>query len=296
MRKMEDGTPPYLRGWELLVESRGIRHLGLICGIFEGCMYTFVFLWTPALLENPHISKDQVPYGMIFALFMVGIMIGSCIFTTLSDVYSWDLTSILLFVLMGGFVSHFTAALFCTRNTFCTLAAFIAFEICCGIYFPVIALLKARVVPEQVRMTIYNYYRIPLNVIVVGLLGQDNRVSVDLMATSILIVLSIFLLLTGEFGSFGGAIPMKGKGTPDMMLERRHSSKSMISREIESDKESHKERERESLLEKYHEFHKEKEIYDEATEQDLRRVEYVIFHSSKVLRRCVTASCFIMGV
>lgn len=36
-------------------------------------MYTFVFLWTPAL--QPH--GEDIPFGMIFSIFMVACMAGS---------------------------------------------------------------------------------------------------------------------------------------------------------------------------------------------------------------------------
>ena len=35
--------------------------------LFEGSMYTFVFLWTPALSPG----GEHLPHGMIFACFMV---------------------------------------------------------------------------------------------------------------------------------------------------------------------------------------------------------------------------------
>lgn len=38
-------------------------------------MYTFVFLWTPAL--SPH--GEHIPHGMIFACFMVASMAGSAL-------------------------------------------------------------------------------------------------------------------------------------------------------------------------------------------------------------------------
>ena len=43
--------------------------------LFEGSMYTFVFLWTPAL--SPH--GEHIPHGMIFACFMVASMAGSAL-------------------------------------------------------------------------------------------------------------------------------------------------------------------------------------------------------------------------
>ena len=41
--------------------------------LFEGSMYTFVFLWTPALSPK----GERLPHGMIFACFMVASMAGA---------------------------------------------------------------------------------------------------------------------------------------------------------------------------------------------------------------------------
>ena len=39
--------------------------------LFEAAMYTFVFLWTPALSPN----GEKIPHGMIFACFMTASMV-----------------------------------------------------------------------------------------------------------------------------------------------------------------------------------------------------------------------------
>lgn len=52
-----------------------IALLGAMQSLFEGSMYTFVFLWTPALSPN----GEHIPHGMIFACFMVSCMVGSAI-------------------------------------------------------------------------------------------------------------------------------------------------------------------------------------------------------------------------
>lgn len=49
--------------------------LGAIQSLFEGSMYTFVFLWTPALSPN----EEDIPHGFIFATFMLASMLGSSI-------------------------------------------------------------------------------------------------------------------------------------------------------------------------------------------------------------------------
>jgi hypothetical protein len=50
---------------------------GMTQSLFEGAMYTFVFMWSPALEA---VTAIKLPYGIIFASFMVCIMIGSLLF------------------------------------------------------------------------------------------------------------------------------------------------------------------------------------------------------------------------
>ncbi|KAJ4972704.1 hypothetical protein NE237_005878 [Protea cynaroides] len=49
--------------------------LGAIQSLFEGSMYTSVFLWTPALSPN----AEDISHGFIFATFMLASMLGSSI-------------------------------------------------------------------------------------------------------------------------------------------------------------------------------------------------------------------------
>ncbi|KAI3756314.1 hypothetical protein L1987_56134 [Smallanthus sonchifolius] len=68
---------------DLLTQFRGaavaiasdekIALLGAIQSLFEGSMYTFVFLWTPALSPN----DENIPHGFIFSIFMLSSMLGS---------------------------------------------------------------------------------------------------------------------------------------------------------------------------------------------------------------------------
>lgn len=64
--------------WCVLDEK--IALLGGIQSLFEGSMYTFVFLWTPAL--SPH--HENIPHGFIFATFMLSSMLGSSLVSRLS--------------------------------------------------------------------------------------------------------------------------------------------------------------------------------------------------------------------
>ena len=64
-----------LKSWIDARADPKISMLGAMQALFEGAMYTFVFLWTPAL--SP--AGEHIPHGMIFACFMVSSMVGSAI-------------------------------------------------------------------------------------------------------------------------------------------------------------------------------------------------------------------------
>jgi hypothetical protein len=45
----------------------------------------------------------------------------------------------------------------------------------CGLYFPSVGMLKADVIPENLRATVSNLFRVPLNACVVTLLVNFNN-------------------------------------------------------------------------------------------------------------------------
>ena len=57
-------------GLRQILRDRKIFLLGCIQTSVESCMYIFVFLWTPVMMPV------EPPFGMVFACFMVSIMIG----------------------------------------------------------------------------------------------------------------------------------------------------------------------------------------------------------------------------
>ena len=57
-------------GLRQILRDRKILLVGCIQTAVESCMYIFVFLWTPVMMPI------QPPFGMVFATFMVAIMIG----------------------------------------------------------------------------------------------------------------------------------------------------------------------------------------------------------------------------
>jgi hypothetical protein len=56
------------------------------------------------------------------------------------------------------------------------LLAFCAFELCVGIFWPSMMSMRANYVPEELRATIINIFRIPLNAFVCVVLGNVSTV------------------------------------------------------------------------------------------------------------------------
>merc|ERR1719281_803918 len=76
--------------------------------------------------------------------------------------------------------------------------AFLVFEACVGLYFPMIGTLKGDIVPEDMRSTIYNIYRFPLNVAVLLPLLLNFSISTTFVVTTLILcvaALSSFSLM-----------------------------------------------------------------------------------------------------
>lgn len=156
---------------------------GLVVSFFESAMFIFVFQWTPAVSEP---GAPNPPYGTIFATFMVACMLGSRIFNFARKVIS--LEKVGQWLLFVAAVAHAVPATV-SDPTLCFLA-FITFEVCVGVYFPMMFTLKSEIVPETSRSTIYNLFRVPLNVLVVGSLLAKFNVGTAFAFTSALLLIA----------------------------------------------------------------------------------------------------------
>eukprot|EP00928_Gymnodinium_smaydae_P037819 TRINITY_DN26209_c0_g1_i1.p1 TRINITY_DN26209_c0_g1~~TRINITY_DN26209_c0_g1_i1.p1 ORF type:complete len:434 (+),score=90.29 TRINITY_DN26209_c0_g1_i1:108-1409(+) len=173
--------------FKLLSRDRRVWLLCVVVSCFEASMFAFVFNWTP-VLESKEIPP---PYGLIFALFMMACACGA----SLSAIAAERVPTMqqLMFALGLG-----TCALAVVRMklsaanhlVFC-FVAFLAFEFAVGTYFPAIGVMKSIVVPEQVRSTMYNFYRVPLNALVVVLLLTDMGIAKVFAFCTVLLVFSM---------------------------------------------------------------------------------------------------------
>mmetsp|Transcript_30304 Transcript_30304/g.55144 ORF Transcript_30304/g.55144 Transcript_30304/m.55144 type:complete len:475 (-) Transcript_30304:79-1503(-) len=176
----------------LLVSNRPMMLLCAIVACFEGSMFAFVFNWTPALASKAY----PTPHGVIFALFMMACMCGASVSTVTSDWMKPSTRLISAFLLGTG--AFMTVALVVSNRSFLktTFFAFAVFEFCCGLYFPSIGEVKSQIVPEHVRATVYNIYRVPLNGVVVSLLLTNLSIVKCFSLNAVLLSIALFAIMS----------------------------------------------------------------------------------------------------
>lgn len=174
----------FRHAWAAIRGDPKVGLLGAMQSLFEASMYSFVFLWTPALSPE----GEDLPHGMIFATFMLSSMLGSSVAARLlarTDtrpeqfmVPVFTLAACALAVpvavaaLRLGEGPEWLRLLTGARPGGMTLGgqvqflAFNLFEGCVGLFWPCMMKMRAQYVPEDVRSTIMNVFRIPLNLFV----------------------------------------------------------------------------------------------------------------------------------
>jgi MFS family permease len=128
--RVSTGFDNFGKAWRLLLASEKVLLLGLVQSCFESAMYIFVFMWTPALAAG--VPDGVIPHGLIFAIFMVCLMLGSKLFEIVISIRPVEHLSRWVFLIASAAL----AAPIVTTNHNVILGGFCVFEICCGIYFP----------------------------------------------------------------------------------------------------------------------------------------------------------------
>ncbi|ONK79913.1 uncharacterized protein A4U43_C01F11750 [Asparagus officinalis] len=183
-----------------IASDEKIAMLGAIQSLFEGSMYTFVFLWTPALSPN----DEDIPHGFIFATFMLSSMLGSSIASRLmarptlkAESYMQIVFVISALTLLLPVLTPLLVTPTAVKGGSISLAGciqlfgFCTFEACVGIFWPSIMKMRSQYIPEEARSTIMNFFRIPLNIFVCVVLYNVNAFPITVMFG----MCSIFLLV-----------------------------------------------------------------------------------------------------
>ena len=172
-----------------ILDDKKILLCGLICSSFESSMFIFVFNWTPCLME----PKEPVPpFGHIFTGFMIFCLLGTRVYAYLAKTVAVE--HIGLLVMAVSMACHLTVYLF--ANVQIRFVAFLVFEACVGLYFPMMGTLKGDIVPEDMRATIYNIYRLPLNIIVLMPLLLNFSISTTFTVTTSILGVAVAAAFT----------------------------------------------------------------------------------------------------
>ncbi|TVY32976.1 Molybdate-anion transporter [Lachnellula subtilissima] len=171
----------------LFLDDKRLLALGVTSCFFEGSMYIFIFFKFPALKLSHKLAghQDDLPFGVIFAVLMCSMMTGSMIYNYIITNHSTITpTKLLIATLSIAAASFFLPVLI--RDESVTFWCFCIFEVCCGVYFPLMAYQKGKIVDDSVRANVYGLMRVPLNCFVVLVLsttreGTQHR---DLVFTS----------------------------------------------------------------------------------------------------------------
>lgn len=180
--------------FEATTRSPDILSCGIISSLFEGSMYIFVFMWTPALtaLAKEEVGEENfegLPFGVIFSTFMVCCMAGSSIFSIAMETMKPEQLAVIIFAVAScafGLVVYAPSA----TSTFLAMNLF---EMCVGMYFPSMGTMKGMIVPEDKRAAIYNLFRIPLNFIVLFSLLTDLTPRVSFILCGSMMVVATLL-------------------------------------------------------------------------------------------------------
>jgi len=150
----------FSKGFATISRDRRVFLVGAVSSCFEAAMYSFVFEWTPAVTPP---GGEKPPYGEIFSVMMICCMAGTRLFGFLVERDPPEKFSRGLFAVAACALA--TPVALPGRPTW-ALAGFLAFELVVGAYFPAMGTLKSKIIPDAQRATIYNLFRVPLNVIV----------------------------------------------------------------------------------------------------------------------------------
>jgi hypothetical protein len=154
-------TSIYSAATKCITSNPGVLLVGLTQSLYEGAVYTFVFMWVPTLQSV--VPLGNLPTGLVFSCFMVCVTIGGALSAALLRHTTVEAASLIVFGL-----SALSVVLPILRNDFATiLASFLILETCVGAFYASSGLLRSKYLPDALQSSVMNIFRLPLNILVV---------------------------------------------------------------------------------------------------------------------------------
>jgi len=203
-------------------QDQKIMLIGAVCSLFEGSMFTFVFMWTPVISA---LDFGEIPFGFLFATFMVCCMAGSSLFNLVSSKYQ------VVTIVTGMLVVAMWVLSFPVMGAPLEIVyfGFLVFEVCVGIYWPGMGTMKGMYVPNAQRSAIYNVFRVPLNLIVLFSL------QVEMETSTVFIYITLMLATAGYLMTRLAKITNEEKAAEEPDLERCEEKGGLLATANDSD-------------------------------------------------------------
>jgi MFS family permease len=152
-------------GLKTILQNFDLFLVGAIQSLFESVVFVFVFIWTPALNVYGDISL-----GVAFASFMVCFLLGGIVCDYLIAKVGYTMTRLLVLISAAGCIVFLVAAYVARSREavlyrFKMLVCLQVFELICGFYFPIMRVLRKKVLPEEHSLSVTNWFRVPLTVL-----------------------------------------------------------------------------------------------------------------------------------
>lgn len=161
--KHSEGSSTASVALKAILNDRKILLTGVVNSLFEGSMYSFVFMWVPTMLGA--LNGRPLPTGLVFSSFMTCMSLGGLLFSPslLLGIFSAEQLAVAVFLVGAAALS---VPVF-SNSLIPVLLSFIVFETCVGTFFPCLGLLRSKVIPDSIQGSVMNIFRVPLNIFVV---------------------------------------------------------------------------------------------------------------------------------
>jgi len=159
--------PSAFQGIQAMFRDPRIFFLGITQCMNEVAVMIFGFMWTPLLLHLTQGSELNV--GLVYATFMISLMIGSSV-PKIVRAFPLKVSpeKMLMCSLAIGTIS--LASITVQKTLAGALCALILYEMVFGSFIPTLGSMKARIIPEHIRATMTNTFKVLTNTIIIALL------------------------------------------------------------------------------------------------------------------------------
>merc|ERR1719337_415000 len=93
-RKKEEAVEK--SAWRLIWDDKKMGLYGAINSLFEGAMYSFVFMWVPTMFSV--LKGSPLPTGLVFSSLMACISLGGLLFASVLKVTSVQMGMVGIFL------------------------------------------------------------------------------------------------------------------------------------------------------------------------------------------------------